>query len=214
MLSKGYERMTVADIIGELGISSGAFYHYFGSKPGVLDAIVERMREVSGPPLDAVVDDPKLNAIQKLQGLFDVLDSIRLQRRALVVELLRVWQSDDNAIVRARLEAATLAWRGALVTRIAQQGVAEGLFSPEHPERAGEIVMALLQSMGNAHITHMLAFGDGKTSELELARALVSIYDAYMDAIERVLGAPLRSLRRIDAGTVRDWSKVLKQGRS
>src|SRR3569623_437093 len=74
VLSKGYEQKTVADIIGELGISSGAFYHYFGSKPGVLDAIVERMREVSGPPLDAVVDDPKLNAIDRMQGLIDVLD--------------------------------------------------------------------------------------------------------------------------------------------
>ena len=30
--SKGYEQMTIQDILGELQISKGAFYHYFDSK--------------------------------------------------------------------------------------------------------------------------------------------------------------------------------------
>lgn len=213
VLSKGYERMTVADISGELGISSGAFYHYFGSKPGLLDAIVERIRAVSEPLLAAVVDDAGLGAIAKLQGFLDALDAIRLERRALVVELLRIWQSDDNAIVRARVETSTLAWRAELVTQIVRQGVAEGVLSPAHPERCGEIVMALLQAMGNAHAAEMLCFGDGKTGEPEFTDAVVSIHDAYMDAVERVLAAPARSLRRTDAEAVRDWSRLLKPGR-
>jgi AcrR family transcriptional regulator len=33
--TKGYERMTIGDILADLQISSGAFYHYFDSKPGV-----------------------------------------------------------------------------------------------------------------------------------------------------------------------------------
>ncbi|MBN9305369.1 MAG: hypothetical protein BGO82_02660 [Devosia sp. 67-54] len=213
VLSKGYERMTVADISGELGISSGAFYHYFGSKPGLLDAIVERMRAVSEPLLAAVVNDAALGAIAKLQGFLDALDAIRLERRALVVELLRIWQSDDNAIVRARLETSTLGWRAELVTQIVRQGVAEGVFSPAHPKRCGEIVMALLQAMGNAHATEMLCFGGGKTGEPEFTEAVVAIHDAYLDAVERVLAAPARSLRRTDAEAVRDWSRLLKPGR-
>ncbi len=39
----GYERMAIADLLGELRISSGAFYHYFDSKPALLFALVERM---------------------------------------------------------------------------------------------------------------------------------------------------------------------------
>ena len=30
--TKGYEQMTIQDILDELGISKGAFYHYFDSK--------------------------------------------------------------------------------------------------------------------------------------------------------------------------------------
>ena len=36
--TKGYEQMAIADILGELNISSGAFYHYFDSKPALLEA--------------------------------------------------------------------------------------------------------------------------------------------------------------------------------
>jgi AcrR family transcriptional regulator len=35
---KGYEQMALVDILGELNISSGAFYHYFDSKPALLEA--------------------------------------------------------------------------------------------------------------------------------------------------------------------------------
>src|SRR3569623_2119858 len=90
VISKGYERMTVGDIITELGISSGAFYHYFGSKPGVLDAIVARIREDSEPALLLVLDDPELSAIDRMQGFFDVLDALRIERHGVVVVLLRV----------------------------------------------------------------------------------------------------------------------------
>lgn len=210
VMSKGYERMTVSDIITELGISSGAFYHYFGSKPGVLDAIVARIREESEPALRLVIDDPELSATEKLQGFFDVLDAMRIERRGLVVELLRVWYSDDNAIVRSRVEGATQAWRAELIDRIVAQGVADGSFSGV-PPRAGEMVMALLQSMGNAHAAKMLHFGRGGESGAALATGVVNIHAAYMSAIERLLGMGDGALRRTDAAAVRTWAKVLEE---
>ncbi|HYX49339.1 MAG TPA: helix-turn-helix domain-containing protein, partial [Ktedonobacteraceae bacterium] len=43
--SKGYEQMTIQDMLDDLQISKGAFYHYFDSKQAVLEAVVERMGE-------------------------------------------------------------------------------------------------------------------------------------------------------------------------
>ncbi len=34
--TKGYEQMTVQDVLDELGASKGAFYHYFDSKEALL----------------------------------------------------------------------------------------------------------------------------------------------------------------------------------
>jgi AcrR family transcriptional regulator len=213
VMTKGYERMTVGDILVLMGMSSGAFYHYFDTKTAVLEALIVRIREGSEPPLLAVVDDPGLPAIDKLQTFFDVIETLRGERRAEVIELLQVWHSDDNAVVRAKVEAATFAWRAGLVARIARQGVAEGVFTVARPDTTGEIVMALLQGMGNAHAALMLAFGRGETGEEAFTTALMDLHAAYLDAIERVLGAPSDSLRRADAAAVGVWAKLLRKAR-
>ena len=44
--TKGYEETSIQDILDALGASQGAFYHYFGSKADLLEAVVERMVDV------------------------------------------------------------------------------------------------------------------------------------------------------------------------
>ena len=210
VMTKGYERMSVGDILTLMGISSGAFYHYFDSKPAVLEAIVQRIREGSEPALRLVVEDPELSAIEKLQAFFDVLDTIRQEHKGEVIELLRVWYSDDNAIVRSKVESATLAWRANLIRRIAEQGAVEGTMAPAHPARSGEIVTSLLHAMGDAHAATMLDYGHKRIEEPGFTQAMLAIHDAYLDAVERVLGTPGNSLRRSDAAAVAKWGKLLK----
>ena len=41
--TKGYEEMSIQDILDEMKISKGAFYHYFDSKPALLEALIDRM---------------------------------------------------------------------------------------------------------------------------------------------------------------------------
>src|SRR5260370_21893701 len=66
----GYEQMAIADLLSELQISSGAFYHYFASKPALLLALVERMREEDERLLHPNVHDSKLSALDKLQHFY------------------------------------------------------------------------------------------------------------------------------------------------
>lgn len=42
-VSKGYMKTTVNDILREIGIAKGTFYHYFKSKEEVMDAIITRI---------------------------------------------------------------------------------------------------------------------------------------------------------------------------
>ena len=41
--SKGYEQMSVQDVLADVGTSKGAFYHYFDSKAALLEGVVDRM---------------------------------------------------------------------------------------------------------------------------------------------------------------------------
>jgi TetR/AcrR family transcriptional regulator, transcriptional repressor for nem operon len=51
LVTRGYEEMGVQDILDELQISKGAFYHYFDSKLALLAAVIDRMQDALREPL-------------------------------------------------------------------------------------------------------------------------------------------------------------------
>lgn len=208
--TKGYERMTVGDILAELKISSGAFYHYFDSKPAVLEALITRIQEEGEKPLLPLIRDPHLSALEKLQGFFTTLDRLRMAQKRSVAQLIKVWYNDDNAIVRQKVDQAVIKQRAPLLNEIVRQGIQERVFTTAHPEQAGEIILALLHGMGDTHAHLLLALVE-TPSRLECIDAIVATHAAYMDAIERVLGAPANSLLRTDAEAVKVWVAALHE---
>ena len=114
--TKGYERMTIGDILADLQISSGAFYHYFDSKPAVLEAVIEQMQKDVEQPLLPIVQDPRLSALEKLQRFFATLDTARTAQKAFIASLARVWFADENAIVREKVAEAIVERRAPLLT--------------------------------------------------------------------------------------------------
>ncbi|MBE0410347.1 MAG: TetR/AcrR family transcriptional regulator [Anaerolineales bacterium] len=202
IFSKGYERMTIKDILAHLKISSGAFYHYFDSKQAVLEGFIERIQEETEKPLLPILNDPHLSAIEKLLGFFGTLDSLRTAHKAKVIQLLRVWYTDENAIVRQKVDEAVREQRAPLLEEIVRQGVQEGVFSTPYPAQAGEVILSLLQGMGNTHAKLLLSLDQEvvtKNYEQRCIEEITSTYAAYMSAIERVLGSPPNSLQRPDA---------------
>src|SRR5262249_4620355 len=96
ILSQGYERLTVQDILDDLRISKGAFYHYFDSKPGVIEALAERLVGESERVLAPIVADRELNALDKLQRFFGEVVRWKSARQNLLVAMLPVWYAPDN----------------------------------------------------------------------------------------------------------------------
>jgi AcrR family transcriptional regulator len=210
VFSKGYEEMSIQDVLNELQISSGAFHHYFQSKEALLDGLVDRIRTGSEPQLFEVVHDPDLNAIQKLQGFLDTLDRLRRARSREIVGLLRVWYTDANAVVRQRVDAAVLEHRTPLLAAVVRQGVREGRFASEYPDLAAQIVLSLLHAMGNAHARLLLSLGR-RPDDKSLVGQIVSTYAAHIDAVERVLGARSGCLRRRGARETAVWVRALQE---
>jgi TetR/AcrR family transcriptional regulator, transcriptional repressor for nem operon len=217
--TKGYERMTIQDILADVQISSGAFYHYFDSKPAVLEAFIERIRQAVEQPLLPIVHDPHVPALGKFQRFFDTLDRLRIAHKTDVVKLGRIWYTDDNAIVRQKVDEAVVKQRAPLLTEIVRQGIQEGVFTTTYPDQAGEVILSLLLGMGNTHAKLLLSIrqeSEGATGSRELpciddiVGSIVATHAAYMEAIERVLGAPANSFYRTDAEAVNVWVAALR----
>ena len=210
VFTKGYEQMSIQDILDDVRISSGAFHHYFDSRRALLEAFIERIKQEAEKPLLPIIHDPHLTAIEKLQGFFDTLDRLRIAHKADVVKLMRVWYTDANAIVRLKVDEAVLQQRAPLLNEIVRQGIREGIFTTAYPDYAGEVILSLLQSMGNTHVRLLLSL-EQERDDLRCIESAVSTHAAYMDAIERMLGAPPHSFSRSSAEGVNVWVAAMRE---
>jgi AcrR family transcriptional regulator len=199
--TKGYEQMAIADILGELNISSGAFYHYFDSKPALLEALVERMGNQLEQLVLPIIHDSRLSALDKLQRFFATLDHSKLAHKRLVLAFLHIWYGDENAIVRHKLYLARIKRFTPWLTQIIQEGVEEGVFTAPYSDQTARIMVSLLEDLGYATVELLLS---AERSSDDLPR-LQRIVIATTDALERVLGAPVGCLQQTSHEELSQW---------
>jgi AcrR family transcriptional regulator len=202
--TKGYEQMTIQDILDALEISKGAFYHYFDSKSAVLEAIIERMQEDVTQVLLPVIDDPDLTALEKLERYFATASQWKIERKAYLIQILRVWYADENAIVRQKVMSSSTRWITPMLGRIIRQGVEEGVFTTPYPDQAGQILLSLFTSFGDTFAGAILESRDGRQTA-EFLCAVETGLKAHTEALERMLGAPPGSVRIMDTEMVKAW---------
>lgn len=200
MGTKGYEQMTIQDVLSDLGASKGALYHYFDSKQALLEGIVERYAEAMETHLARCAADPDLTAIQKLRGFFTGLRPSAAEVR-LSVAAVPTWYSDDNAAARHRLRVRVTDRIVPLLAEIVKQGVAEGVFTTGFADWAGQIAIELILDVEETAGRQMLAVGPEGLDAASIERMAA----AYADALERVLGAPAGSLVLIDPAALQAW---------
>ena len=155
--TKGYEQMAIQDILGELQISKGAFYHYFDSKPALLEALIERIGQEALQLLNPIVQDAQLPTLEKLQRFFDTAVRWKTARKTFMLELLRVWYADHNAIVRQKMLAMWSKHTLPLLTVIFHQGIREGVLNISFPDQIGVVLLSLIQGIGDAFAELLLA---------------------------------------------------------
>jgi len=200
--AKGYEQMTIQDLINGLKISRGALYHYFDSKQTMLEALVDRMGEQAANLLLPIVNAPELTSIQKFRRVFETSSRWKFAQKELTVSLMRIWYSDGNAIIRQKMTSGSLKWTAPLVFEpIIRQGIAEGVFTTPHPGPAARIILGITTSLTDDLIKPILASHPDPAEFQELNAVL----DAYFDAIERILGAPAGSLKTLQADDFKEW---------
>lgn len=199
--TRGYEQMTVQDILNDLQISKGAFYHYFDSKQSLLEAIIERMQEEVELLLIPIVQDAHMAALEKLQRFFDTVTRWKTSRKDFFLALLHVWYADDNAIVRQKLRTSSIKRITPWLSLIIQQGIQDGVLTTSYPERVGEVILSLVLDLGDTLGEMLLSFQPEQDTLLRVENTVAT----YTDALERTLGAPKGSLQFIDDEILKEW---------
>jgi AcrR family transcriptional regulator len=199
--TKGYEQMTIQDILDDLQISKGAFYHYFDSKTALLETLTERMLQEAIKIITPIIEDPHLSALEKFQRYFDTVARWKTARKTLMLALLRIWYTDDNAIVRQKVTSSGLKRITPLLTAIIRQGAQEGIFMTPYPDQVCEVVFSIMLCLGDSLAEALLAHN----SEKDTLQAMQNAVASYTDALERILVAPSGCLQLIDDEMLKEW---------
>jgi hypothetical protein len=151
--------------------------------------------------LQPIVDDKNLSAIEKLRLYFDTSGRWKVAQKTFMLELLRVWRTDANALMRQKQQAAAMKRIAPVLAQIIRQGIAEGVFSTKYPEQFGSMLVGLSRGFEDSVADLLLA-------DIPPPNALEQLEDAvgaYSDSLERILGAPAGSLPLGDISNLKEW---------
>lgn len=199
--TKGYEAMSVQDVLNELEASKGAFYHYFDSKQALLEAVVDRFADTGLAGVAPILDDPHLPALRKLEKVFASIARFKAEQKELVLAIVEVWKADSNAIVREKLRRLTASRMLPLLSTVVRQGVDEGTFRVTSPKETTRVLFALMQGFQEIAMDDFIARQAGT---ITFDHVKLSI-ESFKDAFERILGVEKGSVTLTDEPTLRFW---------
>jgi AcrR family transcriptional regulator len=198
---KGYEAMSLQEVLEDVSTSKGAFYHYFDSKADLLDGVVERMVDAALLSVEPIVEDPDLPATTKLRAFFAGIAAYKTERKELVLGLLETWLSDHNAVVREKFRRVVVERMTPVMASIIREGQAQGAYDVSSPEDAARVFVAFILSLNQSTTELYLARHAGEITLADVRRAL----DAQVEAMERILGAPRGSITLVDEALLHEW---------
>ncbi len=162
----GYDKTSVAAIIKAVGISKGGFYHYFSSKEDLLEEISHNYASKSLIVFDHIINLKDLNAVEKLNTLFNKIFSQKEDRFLQRVKLIDLAKSDSDTRLKNKMNKSIINVVKTRYLRIIEQGIDEGLFYTDSKEDVAEM-LPKLGIMLNEEIIELIDVSEFEFSKIE-----------------------------------------------
>lgn len=124
---KGYENTTIKDIIEELGVTKGAFYHYFVSKEAIIIEIAREFTLRAARIIKGVFERPGLTAVEKMNLAFDSVNEFKIRESELRTRFKGALQSEENLKLQYMLSNSMKRELGPLYAGLIENGYKEGV---------------------------------------------------------------------------------------
>jgi AcrR family transcriptional regulator len=210
-LQRGYENVSLNDLIADAGVSKGAFYHWFPSKDALVAALAERSaRDAFAGAEDALAACPgdaldRLNAV--LRASVDTnMKTSGPEQLAAMVSLLR----PDNARLYSRILAIEQELYCPLLTQLISEGVADGIFDTFDAEGVADMIYGLA-ARTNANIVDVLDAAS-ESARRRAIDALTTRFRLHGLAVDRILGLPDGSIAALTRAQVEAMVAALPRG--
>ncbi|MCR6787590.1 MULTISPECIES: TetR/AcrR family transcriptional regulator [Bacillus cereus group] len=141
-LTKGYTKTTVNDILKEIGIAKGTFYHYFKSKEEVMDEIIMRIIKEDVTKAKRIVSNPDIPVLDKL---FKILMEQSPKSGDVKEKMIEQFHQPNNAEMHQKSLVQSIIHLSPVLTEVLEQGIEEGIFSTPYPQETIELLLSSAQ---------------------------------------------------------------------
>jgi len=196
----GNDGTSVSQIIGELGVSKGAFYHYLESKEDLVEALACRFAKATATQAEEQLRDPTQDAFSRLMAF---VRTMRRHKAANIAELRATFEPlfrAENHMLYARTGRAVMEVVRPILTRIIVEGVAERTFDTPDPANAAETILHLLAANRDL-LTELYHTRDARQFRA-LSDRLIDKSRYLATVIDRILGLPEGSIELADRDTL------------
>ncbi len=135
--ANGYDNTSTNDILKEVGIARGTLYYHYKSKEDILDAMIERLtNQLVGKATIIALDE----TIPVLERLTRTMISLNLDSDLGDMVMDQIHRP-QNALMHQKLEHMLLGRVNKLITKIAEDGIKQGIIHTDYPTEAVEMIM-------------------------------------------------------------------------
>lgn len=135
--AKGFDNTSTNDILEEIGIARGTLYYHFKSKEDILDAMIERLTNQMLERAAVIALDESIPVLERLTRTMLSLN-IDNELGDMVMEQVH---RPQNALMHQKLENMLLGRVNKLITKIAEDGIKQGIMHTDYPAEAVEMIM-------------------------------------------------------------------------
>ncbi len=212
--SKGFEATSVQDILDEMNLSKGSFYHHYATKEEVLRRICENRAEQTAPKPDATDDAFPQDGLTRMNLFLHEMIPFHGEGMVFMKMVYPVFSNPVGKSVReGYVDALKKAWRPH-IERALTDMVKEGSGYTSYPETTASIVMDLVNDLWQQLGDEIIGSIRGLDRQASPAK-LLEMIEPYRHALENVMCAPYGSIVLLDlqdlisaAETIQKWDKT------
>lgn len=187
---KGYENTSVQDVLDELQLSKGGFYHHFESKLSLLEAICEKRVDGYAENCRRNIMEHGYKGIDKLNAVLAGSTYFTDSSIEFISIMLDVAYRQEAVMLRDHMAMATRDVMTSLITEAISEGMDENLFFTKFARDMGGIILRL-----SCELTDDISFIAVRTpSKSERDYEIAGKINAYTYACETLLNAPRGSI--------------------
>jgi AcrR family transcriptional regulator len=207
-VQRGYDNVSLNDLIADAGVSKGAFYHWFPSKDALITAFAVRSAREQIAALHAAIEACGGDALARLNALLSAGFDVKMkmgapEQLAAMASLLRT----ENAHLYGRIIAVSEDLARPLLTGVISDGVREGVFRTFDPEGVADMIQGLAARL-NSNIVQILDAAD-EAARNRAVDVLASRVRLHGLAVDRILELPDGSTAALDRGQVQSMVAAL-----